>query len=112
MDSSITIRGVCPESAMACATFSTAAGVGRLVMTMGASRVTCATSSAMVTPAAASSARLRGVGIEADHPPSALDEVAGDRAAHDAKPDDSNSLVHASSFPLSNLIDGHARAAP
>ena len=39
-----------------------------------------------------------GIGIEADHPPSALDKVAGDGAAHDAKPDDSNSLVHANSF--------------
>ena len=50
---------------------------------------------------------FRGVGIEADHPPSALDKVAGDRASHDAKPDDSNGLVHANSFSLPNLIDGH-----
>jgi len=40
-----------------------------------------------------------GVGIETDHPPSALDKVAGDRAAHDAKPDNANGLVHASSLP-------------
>ena len=38
---------------------------------------------------------LGGVGIEADHAPPAIDKVAGDRPAHDAKPDDSNSLVHA-----------------
>ena len=40
----------------------------------------------------------RGVGIEADHAPSALDEVAGDRASHDAKADNSNGLVHESCF--------------
>jgi hypothetical protein len=35
----------------------------------------------------------------ADHAPSAIDEIAGDRASHDAKPDDSNGLVLESSFP-------------
>jgi hypothetical protein len=35
-----------------------------------------------------------GVDIEADYPPSALDQVARDRASHDAKPDNSNGLVH------------------
>jgi hypothetical protein len=36
----------------------------------------------------------RGVDIVADHLPSALDEIAGDRAAHDAKTNDTNRLVH------------------
>jgi hypothetical protein len=40
-----------------------------------------------------------GADIEADHPPSAIDEIAGDRASHDAKPDDFNGLVLESSFP-------------
>jgi hypothetical protein len=35
----------------------------------------------------------------ADHAPSAIDEIAGDRASHDAKPDDFNGLVLESSFP-------------
>jgi hypothetical protein len=35
----------------------------------------------------------------ADHAPSAIDEIADDRASHDAKPDDSNGLVLESSFP-------------
>jgi len=46
-----------------------------------------------------------GVDIKADHAPFTIDKVAGDSASHDAKPDDSNGLVHESSF-LSNSIDG------
>jgi hypothetical protein len=99
VDSSITIRGGCPELAIACATFSTAAGVGRLVMMMGASRVTCADVIGDDDVSRRKLGPFGGVGIEADHPPSALDKVAGDRAAHDAKPDDANGLVHASSLP-------------
>ena len=54
---------------------------------------------------------LGGVDIEADHAPAALDEVAGDRAAHDAKPDDSNGLVHASLLPCRIRLTGNARRA-
>ena len=35
-----------------------------------------------------------GIDVKADDAPPALDEIAGDRASHDAKPDDSNGLVH------------------
>jgi hypothetical protein len=41
-----------------------------------------------------------GIDIKSDHVPSALDKVAGNGASHDAKPDNSNGLVHAS--PLGN----------
>jgi hypothetical protein len=41
----------------------------------------------------------RRVDIIADNAPAAVDEIAGNRTSHDAKSDDSNSLVHASSFP-------------
>ncbi len=50
-----------------------------------------------------------GVDIKADHAPFTIDKVAGDRASHDAKPDDSNGLVHESPF-LSNSIDGQRRS--
>jgi hypothetical protein len=46
----------------------------------------------------------RGVDVIADNLPSALDEVAGDRAAHDAQSDDPNGLVHESSFLPIGLI--------
>ena len=49
-----------------------------------------------------------GVSIKADHAPLTIDQVAGDRASHDTKADDSNGLVHAGSF-LSNSIDGQRR---
>jgi hypothetical protein len=39
----------------------------------------------------------------ADHAPCAIDEIAGDRASHDAKPDDSNGLVLESSFPICRI---------
>jgi hypothetical protein len=52
------------------------------------------------------------VGIETDHAPSAIDEVAGDCASHDAKPDDSNDLVHESSFPSCRIrLTGNAGRA-
>src|ERR1700736_730193 len=35
-----------------------------------------------------------GVDIEADPPPSTIDEIAGDCPSHDPKPDDANDLVH------------------
>ncbi len=41
-----------------------------------------------------------GVDIEADHAPFTIDKVAGDRASHDAEPDDSNDLVHESSLSV------------
>ena len=44
--------------------------------------------------------------IEADHAPSAVDEITGNRATHDTEPDDSNSPVHEVSSRLSNSIDG------
>jgi hypothetical protein len=47
--------------------------------------------------ARASSAPSPSVYIETDHVLSAINEAAGDRASHDAKPDDSNGLVHESS---------------
>jgi hypothetical protein len=47
-----------------------------------------------------------GVDIEADHAPSALDEVTRDRTSHDAKPDNSNGPVHEGLSCLSNWIDG------
>jgi hypothetical protein len=40
----------------------------------------------------------RGVNIEADNAPSAVDEISRYRASHNAKPDDSNGPVHESSF--------------
>src|SRR6267142_155948 len=49
-----------------------------------------------------------GIDIKADHAPFTIDKVTGDRASHDAKSDDSNGLVHESSF-LSNSIDGQRR---
>ena len=53
-----------------------------------------------------------GVGVEADHAPSAIDEIAGDRASHDAKPDDSNGLVHKCSFLACRIrLTGNARRA-
>jgi hypothetical protein len=36
----------------------------------------------------------RRVKVVADSPPSALDQVAGDRPSHDAEPDDSDNLAH------------------
>ena len=47
-----------------------------------------------------------GDDIEADHAPSAVDEIAGNCATHDAKPDDSNGPVHEVLSRLSNSIDG------
>jgi hypothetical protein len=41
----------------------------------------------------------RGVDIVANNAPTAVDEIAGDRASHDTKSDDSDSLVHAWLFP-------------
>jgi hypothetical protein len=38
----------------------------------------------------------RCVKVVADHLPSALGQVAGDRTSHNAEPDDSNNLVHGS----------------
>ena len=49
---------------------------------------------------------LGGIDIEADHPPSALDEVAGDRATHDAEADNSNGLFH-----MSSLLEFDLRSA-
>ena len=49
-----------------------------------------------------------GVDIKTDHVPFTIDKIARNRAAHNAKPDDSNGLVHESSF-LSNSIDGQRR---
>jgi len=49
-----------------------------------------------------------GIDVKADHAPFTIDEVAGNRAPHDTKPDDSNGLVHETSF-LSNSIDGYRR---
>ncbi len=40
------------------------------------------------------------VDVKADDAPAALDQIAGDRASHDAKPDDSNGLVHQRSLPV------------
>jgi hypothetical protein len=37
--------------------------------------------------------------VEADDMPSAIDQIARDRASHDPKPDDSNGLIHSSPFP-------------
>ena len=39
-----------------------------------------------------------GIDIEAGHVPTALDKIAGNGASHDAKPDDSDGLVHAGPF--------------
>jgi hypothetical protein len=41
----------------------------------------------------------RCIYIEGDDAPAAIDKIAGNRASHDAKSNDSNSLVHASSLP-------------
>ena len=38
------------------------------------------------------------ISIEADHAPPAGDQVARNRATHNAKPDDPNRLIHESSF--------------
>ena len=54
----------------------------------------------------------RGVDVGADNLPSALDQVAGDRAAHDAESDDPNGLVHESSFLPIGLIFRAVPAAP
>src|ERR1700742_2696098 len=40
-----------------------------------------------------------GIEIEADHMPSALDQVARNRASHNAKTDNPNGLVHSRSLP-------------
>src|SRR6202020_2537436 len=37
-----------------------------------------------------------GIGVEADHMPPARDQIARNRAAHDAEPDDPYRLVHVS----------------
>ena len=42
---------------------------------------------------------LGSISIEADHAPPAGDQIARNRAAHNAKPDDPNRLVHECSFP-------------
>ena len=68
-------------------------------MMIGASRATCADIGGDGDVGLRQLGSRRGVDIEADHPPAALDEVAGDRASHDAKPDDSNGLVHESLLP-------------
>ena len=81
-------------------------------MMMGASR---ATSADVVGDRDAGVRKLgasRRVDVEADHAPAALDQVAGDRASHDAKPDDSNGLVHAAFPPCRSRIWRAASAAP
>jgi hypothetical protein len=47
-----------------------------------------------------------GVDIEADHAPSTIDEIAGDRASYDAQPDDPTVLFLRVRSQLSNSIDG------
>ena len=51
-----------------------------------------------------------GVDVKADDAPAALDEIAGDRASHDAKPDDSNGLVHERSLPADRFAGDAGRA--
>src|SRR5262249_17382186 len=41
----------------------------------------------------------RRIDVESDHMPTSLDEIAGNRTAHDAEANDSNGLVHACLFP-------------
>jgi hypothetical protein len=53
---------------------------------------------------------FRGIRIEADHAPSACDQVARNRAAHNAKPDDPNRLVHPK-FPPKEARAGNGAAA-
>jgi hypothetical protein len=67
-------------------------------MMMGASRETCSTITGNFNVGQRKLGSLCGVSIEADHGPSALNEIAGDRTTHDAKPDDSDGLVHESCF--------------
>jgi hypothetical protein len=50
-----------------------------------------------------------GVDIKADDAPFPIDKIARNRAGHDAKPDDSNGLIHERSF-LPNSIDGQRRS--
>jgi hypothetical protein len=53
-----------------------------------------------------------GIDVETDHVPSALNEIAGNCASHDAKPDNSDGLVHASPLvPVENRLTGNARRA-
>ena len=51
-----------------------------------------------------------GVDVKADDAPPAFDEIAGDRASHDAKSDDSNGLVHQRSLPADRFASGAGRA--
>jgi hypothetical protein len=61
-------------------------------MMTGTSRVSWATLAAIETFG-------RRIDVETDHAPASLDEIAGNRAAHDAETNDSNRLVHACLFP-------------
>src|SRR5438067_12877970 len=97
---------------MLCATFAAEAGLGRLVMMMGTSRATCSTLPGNYNVGQGKLGPLCGISIEADHAPSALNEIAGDRAAHDAKPDNSNGLVHESCFHSCRIrLTGSGRSA-
>ena len=62
---------------------------------IGASRTTCDDVPGDFDMGLCKFGAPRGIGIEADHPPSALDEVARDRASHDTKSDNADGLVHA-----------------
>jgi hypothetical protein len=85
--SSTTIREDWPEAAIDCATSSTATGPGI------ARDLTDVIGDRDVGEREFGSSC--GVDIEADDAPPAIDEIAGDCASHNAKPDDSDGLVHA-----------------
>src|SRR5690349_7165308 len=51
----------------------------------------------------------RAVDVEADDAPAAFEQIARDRASHDAEPDDTDRPVHAGPLPSLISIDGQCR---
>ena len=90
MLASITVRFLALARAMTSAVSSTACGVGRLVMMSAAVSATASALWAISTPAALRFAVARRVDVVADHLPAGGDEVARERAAHDAEADDAD----------------------
>ena len=91
---------------MAVTVASSAAGLGRLVMMVGASAASVFASGAISTPARAMARRRAGIDVVADHPPAGGDQVLRERAAHDAEPDDTDFALRHSQLSVTRPCGG------
>ena len=92
-------RGRTSASMMAATVASSAAGLGRLVMMvrhLGRERLRVGRD---LHPGARHGAAARGIDVVAHHPPAVGDEVLRERAAHDAKSDDTDFALRHSQPP-------------